>query len=98
MISATVLAFVLTGGMAAAEAPCDTHATEVQVAQLAPEELWTYEQEALFEDAEADFAARQAEVGLVGSTLAREAATASAPVNADGTTLASRGENPTEQK
>src|SRR5688500_11223474 len=98
MISATVLAFVLTGGMAAAEAPCDTHATEVQVAQLAPEELWAYEQEALFEDAEADFAARQEEVGLVGSTLAGEAAGESAPASADRATTASRGEVPSDRK
>lgn len=98
MISAAVLAFVLTGGMTAvAEAPCDAHATEAAVAQLAPEELWAFEQDALYEDAEADFAARQAEVGLVGSTLA-EAPSADARATAESKIATSRGENPTEQK
>lgn len=96
MISAAVLAFVLTGGMTAvAEAPCDAHSTEAEVAQLAPEELWAFEQDALFEDAEADFAARQDEAGLMGSTLATDAASADARLAAANT---ARGENPTEQK
>ena len=96
MISATVLAFVLAGGMAAVgEAPCDAHATEALVAPLAPDELWAYEQDALFVDAEADFAARQAEVGLMGSTLAAGAPSSDARLTAAN---AEGGEKPTEQK
>lgn len=105
MITAAVLAFVLTGGMAAAGGEtCATEAAEVEAAMLAEEAMLAAEAEAeadeLFEEAEADFAARQDEIGLIGSTLARDAASASALVTADTAAETPHGEGPaaTDQK